>query len=515
VTATWLLELAGREGARVFNDPRALRDHSEKLAIAEFPRYTAPTLVTRMEKQIHEFIDAHADSTALLLCLRDLTRGLGLKLTVAHLNHSLRARESDGDEAFVQKLSGEIGIRFISRKLDIRKRAAAAGRNLEDAAREVRYSFLRRTAERVGATRIALGHTLNDQAETVLMRLIRGSGLEGLSGIYPVLDNLFIRPLLECSRQDVVQYLAARQASYREDSSNQDLQFLRNRIRIELIPYLQQHLNPKTIDSLARHAELAAETAKYLESQSLRVFERLRRSVSGGLSISVPGLMRVHPALQKLVLRQALKECRKSLKRIASRHIDSLLTLCRTGQSGSQIQFPGNFVVVRQFSDLLFLAPGTSPPQRKFAYKLRCPGKVRVPEAGLDFFAMVRARNTLAGPLRSTGSRVFLYANPLPKTLTIRSRVPGDRYGGSNHRKVKKMLIDARIPLRSRWSIPMVTAGDSVIWIPGFKPAKPFMLQQQSAQCLVLEARSLGADQAKAHNQDKPARVGRMNSLET
>jgi tRNA(Ile)-lysidine synthase len=449
-------------------------------------------------------VSGGADSTALLLCLHDLTRGLGLKLTAAHLNHSLRGKESDGDEAFVQELSGQIGIRFISHKLDIRKRAAAAGKNLEDAARELRFSFLRRTAERVGATRIALGHTLNDQAETVLMRLIRGSGLEGLSGIHPVLDNLFIRPLLECSRQDVLQYLSARQASYREDSSNQDPQYLRNRVRIELIPYLQRHFNPKTIDALARQAELAAETAKYLEAQSLRVFERLRRSAGGGVSIPVPGLMRVHPALQKLVLRQALKECRKSLKRIASRHIDSLLALCRTGQSGSQIQLPGNLVVVRQFDDLLFLAPGTSP-QRKFAYQLRCPGQVRVPEAGLDFFATVQACNTLAGRLRSTGSKVFLYANPLPKTLTIRSRVPGDRYGGSNHRKVKKMLIDARIPLRSRWSIPMVTSGDSVIWIPGFMPAKPFTLQQQSARCLVLEARSVVGDQAEAHGQDKPA----------
>jgi tRNA(Ile)-lysidine synthase len=433
-------------------------------------------------------VSGGADSTALLLCLRELARRLGLKLTAAHLNHSLRGEESDEDEAFVQKLSGEIGIRLISRKLDIRKRATAAGKNLEDAAREVRYSFLRRTAERVGATRIALGHTLNDQAETVLMRLIRGSGLEGLSGIHPVLDDLFIRPLLECSRQDVVQYLAVRQASYREDSSNRDPQYLRNRIRIELIPYLQQNLNPKTIDALARQAELVAETVKYLEAQSLRVFERLRRSGAGALSIPVPGLMRVHPALQKLVLRHALKECRKSLKGIASRHIDSLLTLCRTGQSGSQIQLPGKFVAVRQFSDLLFLAPG-APPQRKFAYKLPCPGQVRVPEAGLDFYASVHARNTLPVRLRSTGSKVFLYANPLPKSLTIRSRVPGDRYGGSNHRKVKKMLIDARIPLRSRWSVPMVTAGDSVIWIPGFKPAKSFTLQQQSAQCLVLEAR--------------------------
>ena len=436
-------------------------------------------------------VSGGADSTALLWCLSEAAPGLGLQLTAAHLNHSLRGEESDADERFVRTLSAEIGIGFVSRKLDIRKRAAVARKNLEEAAREARYDFLRQTADRLRATRVAVGHNLNDQAETVLMRLIRGTGLEGLSGIHPVLDDLFIRPLLECSRADIIRYLRARNASYREDSSNRDPRYDRNRTRLELIPYLEQHFNPKTVDALARYASLASETTKYLEAQSLRAFKRLRKSDPRGLSISVPGLLRVHPVLQKLVLRQALKECRKSLKGIASRHIDSLLALCRSGQSGSQIQLPGKFVAARQFSDLLFL-PHDGLARGSFAYELQSPGKVRVPEAGLNFYATVRARHALPGRLRSTGSRVFLDAGSLPKTLTVRSRLPGDRYGGSNHRKVKKMLIDARIPLRSRGSIPMVAAGDSVIWIPGFKPAKPFALQQQSARCLVLEAESLG-----------------------
>ena len=419
---------------------------------------------------------------------------LGLTLTVAHLNHSLRGEESDADEAFVRALSAEFGIRFVSRKLDIRKRAAAARKNLEEAAREARYDFLRRTAERVGATKVALGHHLNDQAETVLMRLLRGTGLEGVSGIHSVLDDLFIRPLLECPRSDILRYLAARQANYREDSSNRDPHFARNRTRLELIPYLQQHYNPRIVEALARYAELAAEAAEYLEAQSVRAFKRLRRSGRGGLSISVPGLMRVHPVLQKLVLRQAVKECRKSLKGIAGSHIDSLLALCRSGESGRQVPIPGKFVAIRQFSELLFL-PADGLAQRSFSYKLRSPGQVQVPEAGLNFYATVRSRHAL-GRLRSSRSRVLLDAGSLPETLTVRSRRPGDRYGGSNHRKVKKMLIDARIPLRSRASIPMVAAGDSVVWIPGFKPAKPFELQQESVRCLVLEARSFGSGEA-------------------
>ena len=218
------------------------------------------------------------------------------------------------------------------------------------------------------------------------------------------------------------------------------------------------------------------------------------RSGRGGLSISVSGLMRVHPVLQKLVLRQAVKECRKSLKGLAGSHIDSLLALCRSGESGRQVQIPGKFVAIRQFSELLFL-PADGLAQRSFSYKLRSPGKVQVPEAGLNFYATVRSRHAL-GRLRSSRSRVLLDAGSLPKTLTVRSRRPGDRYGGSNHRKVKKMLIDARIPLRSRASIPMVATGDSVVWIPGFKPAKPFALQQESVRCLVLEARSFGSGEA-------------------
>ena len=152
-------------------------------------------------------VSGGADSTALLWCLSEAAPGLGLQLTAAHLNHSLRGEESDADERFVRTLSAEIGIGFVSRKLDIRKRAAVARKNLEEAAREARYDFLRQTADRLGATRVALGHNLNDQAETVLMRLIRGTGLEGLSGIHPVLDDLFIRPLLECSRADIIRYL--------------------------------------------------------------------------------------------------------------------------------------------------------------------------------------------------------------------------------------------------------------------------------------------------------------------
>jgi tRNA(Ile)-lysidine synthase len=256
------------------------------------------------------------------------------------------------------------------------------------------------------------------------------------------------------------------------------------------------------VEALARYAELAAEAAEYMDHQSARAFERLGRPDGGGLSISIPRLLRVHPALQKLVLRQAIKECRKSLKGIASSHIDRLLLLCRSGESGSQIPIPGKLTAVRQFSDLVFL-PSDGGSRRSFSYKLRSPGEVRVPEAGVNFYATLGDRHAL-GTLRSSRSRVLLDAESLPPILTIRSRRPGDRYGGSNHRKVKKMLIDARIPLRSRESIPMVAVGESVVWIPGFKPAKPFALHQESTRCLVLEARSLDSGTAAVEHELKP-----------
>jgi tRNA(Ile)-lysidine synthase len=425
---------------------------------------------------------------ALLHCLHRLAPRWELILSAAHLNHRLRGEESDRDEGFVRDTCAKLGVPFCSEVVDVGERAAAAKQNLEETAREVRYEFLRRAANQVGAQKIALGHTLNDQAETVLMRFLRGSGTEGLAAIHPVVDRLMIRPLLECTRGNILEYLTIREIPFREDSSNSELRFSRNRVRRELIPYLERHFNPRLADTLAREAGLAREVAGYLEAQARSVLESIRIRDGEGLALPVRRILELHPALQKWVVRFALRECRGDLRGITARHIDAVHALCRPLHSGRRIKLPGGSVAARQFGNILFMEREPSP-QPGFSYSLPIPGWCFVAEAGLEFStAVVESRTNTDRSIGLGEFRAVLEAASLPSVLTIRSRRPGDRYGGSRHRKVKKMLIDAKVPLNARSRFPVVVAGDAVIWMPGFKPAKSYIPQSDSDRCVIIEA---------------------------
>jgi tRNA(Ile)-lysidine synthase len=435
-------------------------------------------------------VSGGADSTALLHCLHRLAPRLHLSLTVAHLNHRIRGREADEDEDFVRRMSADLNLPFVSEAVDLKRQAAETKQNLEDLARRKRYEFLRRTARNVGAGKIAVGHTLDDQAETVLFRFIRGSGVEGLSAIHPVVDGLILRPLLECPREQVLTYLRRLGIPYREDSSNADLKYSRNRIRRELIPYLQKNLNPRLVWTLGREAELAREISDFLQSQAKEHFQTLSRPIDDGIAFEIKELLRIHPALQRQVVRCALKEALGTLRRIGASHIESIVSLCAGGKTGRSVRLPLGASAVRQFDRLLILAEEPSVA-RPFHYEWAVPGRCIVPEIGRIFTATKCSAPGLRTIKEVCSTRAFVEPAGLPGVLTIRSRLAGDRYGGSGHRKVKKMLIDRKIPVRVRSTLPMVVAGNDVIWIPGFRPARNYEARPESANCLMLECEEM------------------------
>lgn len=406
-------------------------------------------------------------------------------MTVAHFNHGLRGAESDADEDFVRRMSAELALPFVCESADLKALAAVRKRNLEEAAREARYDFLRRAAGREGAGKIATGHNLNDQAETILYRLLRGCGPGGLEGIHPVREGLIIRPLLACSRDQILDFLAARKARYREDSTNRDLGYKRNRIRHELIPYLKKHFNPRLAATLTREAGLIATAHDYLGERARAELKTLRMPLAHGLALPAAELVQLHPALCHEVVRQGLRDLLGSLRGIETVHIEDVLRLCAPGRSGRSIELPGGVRAQRNLERLELLKE-TLPARVRFRYEFPWPGKCLVPEAGLKFSASLKGE---PGDLRgSARNRAYLDPDVVPPTLVIRSLLPGDRYGGPGHRKVKKMLLAARIPGPVRATLPMVAAGEPVIWIPGFKPAKTFGAKPGSGRCIVLEA---------------------------
>ena len=234
---------------------------------------------------------------------------------------------------------------------------------------------------------------------------------------------------------------------FREDSSNSDLKFRRNRMRRELIPYLERHFNPRLTDTLVTVAGLARDVAAYVRLPGAECVQVHPGPGRGRCSpLPVGPILELHPALQKELLRIALRECRGTLRGITSRHIDAIHTLCRPLHSGRRIELPCGTAAVRQFGRILFLAqlPCASP---EFSYDLPIPGRCLVAEAGLEFIAAVaEPREGAGGSVKSGLHKAILDAASLPQHLTIRPRRPGDRYGGPRHRKVKKMMIDAQAP---------------------------------------------------------------------
>jgi tRNA(Ile)-lysidine synthase len=422
-------------------------------------------------------VSGGADSVALLHCLRSLARQWDLRITAAHLNHRLRGGESDEDEAFVVRLGEAAGIRVVTGHWD----GPPGTGNLEEAARRARYEFLRRTAAAEGASRIAVGHTLDDQAETVLLRLLRGSGFLGLGGIYPTVDGVVIRPMIEVSRTEIEAFLVAQGIAWRTDSSNRDHRFLRNRIRHELLPLLREHYNPGIDRVLVREGALARDVSGFLDSAAEAAWEKVRCEGEGAVDFRITDFHELHPALQGAVVRRAIRECRGTLRGIAAAHVEAVVDLARGPRSGKVLDLPG-LKVLREFDRIVVAEPQPGAGIRQ-ARELPVPGSCEIPETGMGMEARIEdaAQTGRKYPDRMTGA--VLAAEALPEVLIVRGRLPGDRYGS---KKLKKLLIDAQVPVRERDSLPVVVAGDRIVWVPGFPPAKAFVPRDSHGPVVVL-----------------------------
>ncbi len=310
-------------------------------------------------------VSGGADSMALLVCLHDFARGMGLQLTVAHLNHRLRGEEADADEEFVRSQSETLGWAFVCDRIDVAGQAARKKRNLEEVAREARYAFLRRMADRAGAHKIATGHNLNDQAETVLMRLLRGAGPGGLKGVQPKMDGSLIRPLIECTRTQIIHFLESRHIKFRMDSTNLDLHLRRNRIRHELIPHLEALYNPRVVRTLADEAGLGMEVQEFLEHLAERELDHLSVQSGNAIGLDAAKLRNLHPALRRQVVRKAMHKLLGTLRGITRVHVQDVVGLSAPKQSGKQIELPHGIIAWR-YGDRINLCSKWPEPKSEF-----------------------------------------------------------------------------------------------------------------------------------------------------
>jgi tRNA(Ile)-lysidine synthase len=437
------------------------------------------------------------DSVALLRVLKMLQNDYALHIDVAHLHHGLRGEEADKEEEFVRLLSRKMNLQLFTKKVNIRELQKKAGKSLEEVAREERYRFLYQMAEEHGAVKIATGHHRDDQAETFLINLLRGSGLEGLKGIAPIRDGRLIRPLLYVGRDEILEFLQRERLSYMTDSSNSDSSFLRNRIRNQLIPELKNRYNPQMTAGLARTAEIIRIEDDYMQAVVRRLLILWEIDViDREVIVPLAEFSRQHEAIQARIVKFLLEEMTPFKKGISYRHIESVMDVCRKSDIRlRRLNLPFGIVVEKQPSTLVVrkkseIAPqGTDLNDEKdvFEIQVEIPGIIHLNERNiqLEFIDKPSITEIISHP-----GTAFLDYERIEPPLFLRNIRPGDKIdllGLGGVKKLKKIFIDKKIPHRLRKSIPLLADSRSVIWIAGDRISQRVCVTEKTRKVLKVE----------------------------
>lgn len=400
----------------------------------------------------------------------------GLGISAAHLEHGLRGEESCQDRKFVEKLCRDRNVPFVAEGVDIRT-GRSHGESLEQAARNIRYAFLEKAAHKTRAKWIATGHTADDQAETLLLRIARGTGIEGLRGILParpVSENsnvMLVRPMLDVTRAQITGYLRNRNIPWRTDSSNADTRFARNMIRARLSNVSgKDFVRLQTV--LCSMALCASRDWPKIQGAALRILDPAARETDYGIEIDISALDLSLKELVPYVTREIIRKGAGDLRRITKRHVLNLQKLISDNSSVGRMELPGGVTILREYEHLTIGAP-PEPPAESGEIPLQVPGEAVLPDGTVVKSELIEG-DCLAKAHQSACDPSVEYADmtKLGGALTVRYRSPGDRFhplGASGENKLKNFFIDNKVPRSWRSSVPLVVSENGIVWVVGYR----------------------------------------------
>lgn len=423
------------------------------------------------------------DSVCLLDILYQLKDDLGIGLVVAHLDHGLRPEVDEAETRFVKSLADSLQLPFETEKAG--RLIARQGSSLEERARNIRYGFLEQTLRKFSARKIAVGHNLNDQAETVLMRLLRGSGPSGLGGIPPLRNKKIIRPLIEVSRQEVESYIKERGLEYVTDTTNLEPRYLRNRIRLELLPQLRKY-QPRIVELLGQTAGIMRKDEECLEEMAEAWVKGQDKSGDGRKPrFLLSSFNNLPEALKSRVIRTALRQAGGSLRRVGLRHIEAVRRLAASEKPQATANLP-NHVSVRKDYDMLVFDLVKDAQAQGFCCLLDGPGTFHLDALGCTVSLEETAKSALT-EMNQSPWVAFLSAEKLAYPLVIRNFLPGDRFvplGMKGHKKLKDFFIDLKLSSESRARIPILTHSDRIVWVCGLRIDDRFKVTDDTERVL-------------------------------
>ncbi len=408
------------------------------------------------------------DSLCLSHMLWRLSPRYGWTVILAHFDHQLRGSASDEDAEFCREWAASKALAFRMHGRDVAREAESSGESTELAARRLRYDFFRDLQRETGAARIALGHHQDDQAETVLMRLIRGTGTDGLAGMRPSRADGVVRPLLAQSRQDILSYCVTHELDPRIDHTNFEGLYTRNCLRLEILPLLADRYNPRIAEALSRTALLAAEDSDCLNAMADSALEKWCPEAMGGVKIPIPELRNLPMAILKRVLRNGVHRVTGSKENLESEHVEQILKLINTPKTGKHVVLCGTRFAI-SYDELLLSREQARAFEEETEIVLEV-GTVKVFGGAITMQPI--APEDWNQNAKLSADTVVIDMDSVRGPLRARSRQPGDAmipFGMSGFKKLKSLMIDLKIPRERRDTIPVISDSEKVVWVAGVR----------------------------------------------
>jgi tRNA(Ile)-lysidine synthase len=431
-----------------------------------------------------------ADSVCLLHVLTMLRQKYLISLHALYIDHGLRPGETDREIQFCCKICEQHETPFLTKSVDVKSYAKTGKLNMQEAARLLRYRTYEETAYEINANKIALGHTADDQAETILMRLFRGSGPTGLAGIPPVRKNI-IRPLIEIERKDIENFLGSEGINFITDSSNAKKDYLRNRVRLSLMPILRE-FNPDITGTLSKTAAIFREEERYFEILVTKTLMKLiSRKTETRIELFLTPFEIMDKVIMRRVLRRAIDET-KGLRGVSFIHIEDMVNLIKTGSPGDRIYLPGGIRVIKDYSTLILTSEA---PLTLSSYTLTIPGETILKEAGVLIKASeAEIQQPEAFEQGIWKSHGIFDADTIRLPLTARPRNDGDFFyplGFGKRKKLQDFFVDQKVPRDERNRIPLIVSGGNILWVVGHRADDRFKVTEKTKRVLKLEVRKV------------------------
>jgi tRNA(Ile)-lysidine synthase len=429
------------------------------------------------------------DSVCLLSVLERLRIPFNLSLHAVYFDHGLRPKETPDEIDFCRDLCGSFSISFAVKKIDVIGHAKTVKMSKQESARELRYHSLQEISKTLPAHKIALGHNADDQAETILMRLFRGTGPSGLAGIPPV-RNAIIRPLIDVERRHIEQYLDTEGIGFMIDSSNLHDDYLRNRLRLHIMPEVKK-LNPDAIKVMSRAADICRDEDRFFDIQVTKILMKLiSRKTNRSIELFLTPMENMDIVLLRRTLRRALDETH-GLRSISFAHIEELINLIKMGHAGDRMYLPSNRRAIKKYATILITA---EPAQKIGIIPFNITAPVTIPESGIVLVPAMIPRNQFTGNTGDGKTRAVFDADKLKEPLVIRSRLPGDVFiplGMTHRKKIQDFFVDEKIPRDERDIVPLLIAGDRIAWVIGHRIDARFAIDATTQTLLIIDMKPL------------------------